>query len=516
MAGNKKYKDNSLLITISIFLGIAITVLIILQKFNFLPQTVSPVSATTYREAGWDPGIFKKCGRSAPPGALVVPYNISENCDSSGNFWQIGFRSENSYNSAGCNNFDISSASTPIKFDWSRRADNGYNVQILTDFNTKTHPCGANFFNWLVFMDQNSFFPYPKPDKLATTYRLWYDSLLPQGVNGGASRVIVGWQGFWDGKAREIEMSVYLEGWGDADPDPRVVTTLNVPGLQYVHAYGGPYDLLISKGQDKDLFVNWGQVINNLIASGYLDRPSDWNNTATAGIWAGVETNNKTASQSIQSNLQIKDFRVLDTSPAPTAPPPAPTNEPDILTYLRCDGYNPSTIIEWARAPFPAEYDLYRDGVKIATRADNAFKDDTTTNNVYYKYYVVMRGSGVSQTTSTKEILTPSCAPVKSLRLEARCNSTNPNIPSVRAYWERPDNFNRELQNFTYLLQRKLISGTGRSVDFEINPGATDFEETRDDLGPDSIYQYNISIINREKISSPVISGQIRTLNCPS
>lgn len=282
-------------------------------------QLLSRPAKAVVRESGWDPGIYKKCARSnysSTTGSLATDYAVREECTDDERSWLVALHAEKSYapEDQCVHQFDISDSESPISVTWHKESDDSWAVRLFSDFSAKTHPCGDGYFNWLIFSDQNSQQVYPRPDKLLVKYKFWYDNYLPygNGTQNGAARVIAGWQGFWDGKVREVEVSLNLEGWGDAHSDPRVVALLDNDNLDYVHVDGAYYGLVLAKNSDQEIVVNWSDIIADLVQAGYLDSPSNLEQTATGAVWAGIETNNKTASNSIITNLYIKDFRILE------------------------------------------------------------------------------------------------------------------------------------------------------------------------------------------------------------
>ena len=301
-----------------------------LSLLFFCGVEISPASAESlflpgYTPWGWDPGITKKCAKSLNDTTVNKTYQVLDECINN-EFWGIGFASDKDLVNTCVGKFDLGNPSSPVQVNWTKEADNTWDVQFFTDFVSNTHPCGDRYFSWLVLMDQNRIRSYPRPDKAVGAYTLWYNNFLPYGTAQGAARVFAGWSGFWCTAAgscnvRMVEIALHLEGWGDNVSDPRVISLISQPTLNFIAADGAGYGLTIAKNQDgdptpRDIVIDWGFIIMDLVNSGYLDPPAQWDQTVTTSMSIGIETFNITPTNSIITDLHIKDFKMYEKASA--------------------------------------------------------------------------------------------------------------------------------------------------------------------------------------------------------
>lgn len=316
--------------------------------FLFLLPSVSFAAIPPgYTDAGFDPGITKKCYKNNQKDALSEPYQDLTECTDN-KFWRIGFWSEKSYNpeDACRNTFNLNDPASPVKFLWNKQNDNTYHVRIINNFIDLTHPCGAKYFNWAVLNDQGNG-PYPKPNKIATYAQLFIRSYFSGGTNNGSQyRVSFIWTGKWNGKSKQVVVTVNRVGYEPTTQDRRIIAKLNRDDLDLMHVDGAFYNITLADSTYQEIFINWKTIINDLIQAGYLDNPTNWNESETNGVMLGTETFNKTVSNALLTDLRIDNFRILeqnDNSPEPSQTPVATTANNSIENFENC--YDPQNAI---------------------------------------------------------------------------------------------------------------------------------------------------------------------------
>lgn len=250
---------------------------------------------------GWDFGLRKRCLREGPRTRLVD----DRQCSKEGS-WTLGLHSESGYRTADqCPHFPfVNTATSPVTVVWSPTARGGWRVRIATDLINHEHVCGAGYFTWSVLMDQNPTANYPPPLETRWSGRVCFSRELHQ----GATRAIVGWQGWWNGAARCIEVGVYLDRWGVAWGDGYAVPTDH---LDFVFIDGALFGFSpLPLDEDVDLAVDWGPIIRHCIDNGYIDAlPAD-GPSATAACYVGYELHNWAATNAGRASMEIEEFRI--------------------------------------------------------------------------------------------------------------------------------------------------------------------------------------------------------------
>ncbi len=267
--------------------------------------------------SGWDYNLTKRCAKSVDPQGQNYFEDLTD-CSMNGN-WTVAVESEKTL-SASCpgppnQSFLINGVNSPVKLDWLSHIDelgrNNWSINLNNDFIHNTHPCGAGHWTWYVLMDNvlSTGGSLPRPDKITSSATISVTHI----VHNGAIRALISWQGWWDGKARAIEIYLVKANWGDNHPDPDIINVLNTSYLQAVDIDGSAIGISITPntGNSQTVSVNWYQIITNLISRGLLTAPSaGWENTATSAVSVGNEVNNWTDTDAALVDMWVTNFRV--------------------------------------------------------------------------------------------------------------------------------------------------------------------------------------------------------------
>src|SRR3990167_7559064 len=164
--------------------------------------------------SGWNYNLTKRCVKTTKPSEPNYYEELSQ-CDPGfpGQYksWTIGISSENGVTADVCpqpsgQSFLVNAG--PITLSWLPHTDEFGNANwaanLKTDLYNFTHPCGANYFNWYMFMDHVGNFggPLPSPNNLIFSATVNYNDFCPN----GAARGLAMFQGHWNGKDRMIEI----------------------------------------------------------------------------------------------------------------------------------------------------------------------------------------------------------------------------------------------------------------------------------------------------------------------
>lgn len=273
---------------------------------------------------GWDYNLTKRCVTSPHPGAANY-YEDTLQCTTPNKSWNIAVQSEKA-DGVSCpgptnQSFMVNDQDSPVSLQWLPHTDefgnNNWSVCLQTDFNQKSHPCGEGYWTWYVFMDHlgHNGGPLPKVKNTFFSATVNFNDFTPS----GATRAFAGWQGFWDGKARGIELSFASTNWGDGHPDPDIVTYVKLPdGSEFINMDGGPLGITVEKLKDTKVEVDWAEIVANLVSRGLLETPINWEEAITTAVWLGTETNNFQATNAISATLWFTNFRVEDKKPTNT------------------------------------------------------------------------------------------------------------------------------------------------------------------------------------------------------
>ena len=278
------------------------------------PDTTGPISW------GWDSNLTHRCLQSPGAPGTVNFYQEVVDCPVPGKRWTVAVQSEQSLG-ASCpgptnQSLPINPAGGGILgLGWLPHVDElgraNWSVNLKTDLSAHAHPCGAGHFTWYVLMDHTGHGggPFPRPDRTVVSATVNLNDFTPH----GATRFIVGWQGYWNGKARSVELTVQGANWGDAHADPDIVNVINNATLQFVHmdGQGMSPQRVVPRNVETTLIIPWHQIVQDLVSRKILDAPSGgWTQTSTTAIFIGHETNNWQASESAIASLWVTNLRV--------------------------------------------------------------------------------------------------------------------------------------------------------------------------------------------------------------
>ncbi len=270
----------------------------------------------TEKHYGWDYNLTHRCVRSPHPQKANYYEDLSD-CPFSGKGWVIAVESEKEL-AVSCpgpadQSFPINSQDGPVFLTWYSHTDeygnSNWSVNLKTDFVNVAHPCGGGYFTWYVIMDHIGYGggPFPEPDNLIFSAIVNMNFFVPD----GAARGIVAWQGWWDGKARMVEINIVSKNWGDAHPDPDIVNIIETPDMQFVNMDGMAMGQGIQMGVDTNIVIEWHKIIKNLTDRGILSPPSGgWSNTATSAIFVGSEVRNNSEKNSVIGDIWLTNFRI--------------------------------------------------------------------------------------------------------------------------------------------------------------------------------------------------------------
>jgi len=311
----------------------------IILAFCFLVR-IQPLytenTSVTYLESGWDFNLTHRCVKSPHPDKENY-YQDTADCPIVDKNWTIAVESEKDALLASCpgpvnQSFPINVGGSPLTLKWlshqSELGDN-WSVNLKTDLSTNTHPCGSGYFTWFVFMNHlgHGGGPLPRPNEVVFSATVNFNDFVPD----GHTRAIAGWEGWWDGKARAVELDFQGTGWGDNYPDdPAVVNYIDNDRTEFVTVDGSAYGIYIQKFTDTEIKIEWITILEDLILRGFLKAPSGgWENTSTYNIFLGHETKNNQPDNSVVADLWFTNFRVEEKS-VNHAPILSPINNKEI------------------------------------------------------------------------------------------------------------------------------------------------------------------------------------------
>lgn len=274
-------------------------------------------SSKAVSQSGWDYNLTKKCVKTTLPGQQNY-YEETTQCGADLKHWTIAVQSEQTLG-ASCpgpvnQSFLINGLGSPVSLGWLQHTDefgrNNWTVNMKTDFGSITHPCGANYFTWFMFMDHvtHDGGPLPRPDKTTFSTTLNFNDFVPN----GATRGIAMYQGFWNNKSHSIELTFQGANWGDNYPnDPLIFDVKTSPTSDFIAIDGKAIGIEIPRLQDTYMSVPWHQIIQTLINAGYLQAPAGgWQNSATSAVGLGHEVHNFSADNAAIIDLWFTNFRV--------------------------------------------------------------------------------------------------------------------------------------------------------------------------------------------------------------
>ena len=257
--------------------------------------------------------------------------------------WMVAVQSEKELSGGSCPgktniSFEPNLLDSPVTLDKIKGPD-GYSINLKTDLYNHAHPCGSGYFTWTTWHDHighgggyaegdGKDGKLPRPDKLVTSVRAYYQHWLPD----AAARGIIAFQGYWEdaeypnGRSHLIEISTLSDNWGDADPFPSIVEEVDRDHLEYVHVDGEqiPPDVVsdmseyhphLVVGSEVQIQVDWLPLMDHLIGIDRLENPipqggDRWANTVSQSVFIGHELNNFSDDAAGVCDLWFRDFRV--------------------------------------------------------------------------------------------------------------------------------------------------------------------------------------------------------------
>jgi hypothetical protein len=199
----------------------------------------------------------------------------------------------------------------------------GLSIGLKTDLYNNPQPAGAGYFTWYAFgenVDQGGG-PLPPPDIANFNVNLLYSAWLPD----AGARMDVTYQGWWNNQSFVIEIDLDRQSndWG-SNTGGLVQNVRYQPGVTDVQLNGAALGLSLIPGVETNVNVNWGNVLQTLIAQDVIAAPvGGWSNSASQAFYVSTELENQSASQSGITNLVFNSFDISSSSanPASSATP---------------------------------------------------------------------------------------------------------------------------------------------------------------------------------------------------
>lgn len=260
---------------------------------------------------GWDFNLTRRCARTVCEDSSPYYFEDTAQCVSASS-WLVAVESEASLGAscpgpANCS-FLINGPDSPVRLEWHEHAGEcgpNWTVHMLVDHSAYPSPCAGDYWTWFAFMDhdQTGGGPYPPALNTTTHHLLNYSDYTSQA--NSSARVFIGGQWWWGGKARAIEFNLALSQWGDADPHPGLIVRFDTPAFEFLALDATYWNLQISKNVDTGVDIPWGQILQDTVASGWLESPSSWNEVSSMAYFVGIEVKNRAI-----ASLWHSDFRI--------------------------------------------------------------------------------------------------------------------------------------------------------------------------------------------------------------
>jgi hypothetical protein len=141
-----------------------------------------------------------------------------------------------------------------------------------------------------------------------------YAAWLPD----AGARADVTYQGWWNDQSFQIDIDLNRasDDWG-TNSGTLVQNVRNTPGLTYVQLNGAALGLSLIPGVDTNVSVNWGSILQTLIAQNVIAAPvGGWADSVTQALYVSTEMENQAASQAGITSLRFDSFDVTSTAPS--------------------------------------------------------------------------------------------------------------------------------------------------------------------------------------------------------
>jgi len=254
---------------------------------------------------GWDYDLGKKCARTPHPN-LPNYFEEEEGCDTKGN-WTLVVQAENKLGQS-CvdeNNqsYMINENNSPVRLLWKHMAKSkGWMVNMKID-TTEGLSC-SDQFTFFGFFDhvEHGGGPLPGLRNLQSSHEVSYRSHTEQ---GGETRLIIGAQVFWHGKAHILEITPAREGYHPITKLPNgIIQRVVTDKMEYVQIDNTWGHSLVADGTVHKLTIDWSKIYSTIIDLGLFTSPGN-NDTATQAIYVAVETHNKAVTDMWQSHFKV-------------------------------------------------------------------------------------------------------------------------------------------------------------------------------------------------------------------
>jgi len=344
---------------------------IIIFVFLFLFSPTNSFATNT----GWDYDLTKKCVKTIDKNTPQTYFEDTTQCTTGDKNWTLGIQSEKDLGQTcfGINgqSLAVNQENSLLSINWIPHTNefnnSNWKVDLTTDLVTKTHPCGAGKFTWYVLMDHTGHHggPLANPQNISSSIDLTVNT---DNSSNNATRALVAWGGWWDGKLHEIEMNFYIsDKWGDNDPQPDIITSVKNSDMEFIsmNSRVSPWNIYINPNETKNINIKWIDVINSLISRGYMTTPvGGWNNATSVVVYVGTEVNNFTATNAGKTTLSVTNFRNSDTSQTKTISLLTPQKSFNILNPVpgksetECTIGTPNPKSDWNIAQWKNEKSL--------------------------------------------------------------------------------------------------------------------------------------------------------------
>lgn len=264
---------------------------------------------------GWDYNLTKKCFKTIGKPGDQNYFEINDQCGQDGKHWLLVVESENapgqSMPGPGNRSFLINATNSPVSMNVIPHASSlgtNWSVNLKVDHRTTPHPNGKGYFTYFGMMDHvdEKGGPLPAPKDLKVTHTISYSDWTPAADD--ASRMLVGAQFYYKGKAHMLEINLASSQWGDADPDPEAILVnhdfMGNGSSEFVVLDGSKFNLDIKKGVGTSVTIPWGTILQHVIQKGWFEQIGTAPNV-TQAVYIGTEVKNQGV-----GNLWQTDFRV--------------------------------------------------------------------------------------------------------------------------------------------------------------------------------------------------------------